>query len=45
MFYNILIGYFAIRFLGELLFNDDVNETDIREHCDCTLCSGISILN
>ena len=43
MIYEIIIGYFTVRFLGELLFYNDVNETDIR--CSCTLCSGMYILN
>lgn len=42
---EIIIGYFAVRFLGELLFYTDVQETDIREHCNCTMCSGMYILN
>ena len=45
IFYEILVGYFTVRFLGELLLSDSVPETDIREHCNCTMCSGISILN
>lgn len=43
--YMLLIGYFAVRFLGELFLNDDVPETDIRGRCHCSFCSGIYILN
>jgi hypothetical protein len=43
--YYILLTYFTIKFLGELLLNDDIPETDIRETCRCTMCSGIHILN
>ena len=45
MIYEIIIGYFTVRFLGELLFyNDDITETDIRETCGCSFCSGMHIL-
>lgn len=51
MLYEILIGYFAVRFALEVFFErfeyilklDDVQETDIR--CPCESCSGIYILN
>lgn len=43
--YYILLTYFTVRFLGELLLNDDINETDIRPQCGCSFCSGFHILN
>ena len=45
MFYEFLVGYFAVRFALEVIIGDDIPETDIREHCNCTMCSGIYILN
>ncbi len=43
MIYEILIGYFTVRFALEVFFGDDIPETDIR--CPCEYCSGIYILN
>ena len=43
MFYSILLTYFAVRFLGELLLYDEQVETVVR--CRCDMCSGIDILN
>lgn len=40
---NILIAYFAVRLVFDVLSHQDINETDIR--CGCENCSGIYILN
>jgi hypothetical protein len=45
MFYQLLVGYFAIRFIGELFLGEEEEETNIRESCRCTMCSGMYILN
>ena len=45
MIYQLLVGYFALRFTLELLFDEDIPETDIRAPCNCTMCSGLCILN
>ena len=42
--YQILIFYFAVRFALEVMIGD-IPETDIRKPCNCTMCSGIYILN
>lgn len=44
MLYNILIAYWVVRIVFDVLLDDGVNETDIRQ-CNCENCSGIYILN
>ena len=47
MFYQALLAYFTVKFIGELFLGDDIPETDIRpsNKCNCPSCSGIHILN
>jgi hypothetical protein len=46
MLYELLIGYFAVRFFGELLL---LGEEEEEKHkvikCRCDMCSGMHILN
>ena len=45
MIYEIIIGYWAVRVFFELISGEDIAETDIRERCNCAMCSGLYILN
>ena len=45
MVYEIFITYWAVRIVFDILLDDGVIETDIRPQCNCTMCSGIHILN
>jgi hypothetical protein len=45
MLYEIFFSYWAVRIVFDILLDDGVIETDIREHCNCTMCSGLHILN
>jgi hypothetical protein len=46
MLYEIIIGYFFIRFTAELLLGGEEEEEKHRViKCRCDMCSGIYILN
>ena len=45
MLYEIFFSYWAVRIVFDILLDDGVNETDIREPCRCEYCSGIYVLN
>jgi len=43
--YYILLTYFTVRFLGELLLGGEEEEKHRVIKCRCDMCSGIYILN